>query len=213
VVERKSLIALQKLIQETPEAVEFKKGAVLELIRPVRVTPVGDGTYIGGEDSPGARRPNRPRGSTVSILPPGTPCEILVAKKNEAWVRPMTPEGESIYDPQTGQVVDRVLIHINKFSQSAADAYKAGRKAAPPPSTQSSGSSAQPQRQVASVPKGGMPVDELRAAKQGLEDAKQAYMAAKKRFDEALVAFEAWKQDIEKLSQPADDPGSMFDIE
>lgn len=118
---------INEAFNDDEEHISFKQGSIMELIRPVRVNPAEFGGFQGGEDSDAARRGPRPRGTTSSILPPGTQCQILRAGKNEAIVHPFDENGESFYDPQTGLEVDAVKIHINKFCPHCANAYKAGQ--------------------------------------------------------------------------------------
>lgn len=126
----------EQVISEADEFT-FKTGSVATLIRPVRVTPRPDGKWEGGEDSPLSRRGPRPRGSTSTILKPGTECRINKAGKNQAWCTPLDADGGILIDPQTGREIDNVLIHVNKFSQAAADVYKQGKPKAQPQQNQS----------------------------------------------------------------------------
>jgi hypothetical protein len=129
----KNMIA-EHVINEADEFA-FKVGSIATLIRPVRVTPRPDGKWGGGEDSPLSRRGPRPRGSTSTILKPGTECRINRAGKNQAWCTPLDTDGGILIDPQTGREIDNVLIHVNKFSQSAADLYKQGKPKIAPTQT------------------------------------------------------------------------------
>lgn len=116
---------INEAFDDDDEHIPFVQGSVMELIRPVRVNPAEFGGYQGGENSDAARRGPRPRGTTSSILPPGTQCKIIRAGKNEAIVHPFDENGESFYDPQTDLEVDVVKIHINKFCPHCAKEYKA----------------------------------------------------------------------------------------
>lgn len=117
----------------------FQAGAVMELVRPVRVTPIAHGDwadmdtrgvlgYEGGEDSPGARREKRPRGITATILKPGTQIRVNKAGKNEALVTPMEADGTPIVDEKTGNPLDSVKVHINKVCPHCAGVYKSGKQ-------------------------------------------------------------------------------------
>lgn len=116
----------------------FEVGSIVPLLRDVRVTMMPSGKwkdpqvaeFEGGEDSPGARRPSRPKGSTVAILTPGTRCKVLKATKNWVYCKPFNPDGSGVVHHEHGVriPVDKVIIHVNKFDQTAADTYKAGKK-------------------------------------------------------------------------------------
>jgi len=134
---------LVRLIHEAEEGehMPFKPGSVMELVRPVRVTPVAHGDwadmdtrgvlgYEGGEDSPGSRRASRPRGITATILKPGTRCRITRAGKNEAVCTPIGDGGQPIVDDKTGNPLSNVKVHINKFCPHCAGTYAAGKGAA-----------------------------------------------------------------------------------
>lgn len=139
---RITVAKFRSLVRQIHEAEEghtpFKAGSVMELVRPVRVTPVAHGDWAdmdtrgslgweGGEDSSGSRRTRRPRGITATILKPGTRCRIIKAGKNEAICTPRDEDGSPIIDEKTGNPLDNVKIHINKFCSHCAGAYTAGK--------------------------------------------------------------------------------------
>jgi hypothetical protein len=115
------------LKENEDQHIDFQPGKVMKVIRPVRVTPMANGGFEGGEDSPRSRRGVRPRGVTSTILKPGTSCLILRAGKNEAICKPLDDDGEELYDPQTNRLIDQVKIHINKFCPHCANAYASGK--------------------------------------------------------------------------------------
>lgn len=154
----------ESIVQEGPADQPhepFVQGSVMELVRPVRVTPVAHGDWAdlesrgalgweGGEDSPGSRRQTRPRGITATILKPGTSCKILSAGKNDAWCAPMEPDGSLVVDEKTGNPLKRVKIHINKFCGHCAGVYKAGKPKSPEVRVGSKAGASTPQPSAAS---------------------------------------------------------------
>lgn len=132
-------MVLDALNENEEGHIDFRPGRVMQLIRPVRVTPKPGGGWEGGEDSPGSRRGVRPRGSTSTILKPGTNIRILRAGKNMAQVQPLDDDGSTLVDPQTGQEITSVSVHINKVCAHCAGAYTTTKRNVP-----SSAQAAQP---------------------------------------------------------------------
>lgn len=118
---------LGQAINEVTEHIYFKPGEIMQTIRQSRVTPLGAGKYVAGEDTNRSRKAARPRGSTSAILPPGTDVQVLSATQNTAWVVPLTADGELWVDPRTGLRLEQVNMNINMFCPACAAGYTAGR--------------------------------------------------------------------------------------
>ena len=130
---RISVKEIKKLVQSTLNEAdeclfEPKVGDIVETIRDVRITPKAvpkspgefvPGEWEGGEAGPRARRAARPRGVTVTIIPPGTQFKDLKASKNWVTVEPVEP----MFDERTGEDVDAVFMHVNKFCPVRARQY------------------------------------------------------------------------------------------